>query len=50
MLVEGKGMKWRVDDVILDPGPGPRSRHYRISAIMEAADIKQEVFEEIGAR
>ena len=50
VLVEGKGMKWRVDDVILDLDPGPRPKHYRISAIMEAADIKQEVFEEIGAR
>jgi hypothetical protein len=50
MLVEGKGVKWQVDEAVLDPDPGPRRKHYRISAIMGAADVSQEVFDEIGVR
>jgi hypothetical protein len=48
VLVEGKGMKWQAADE--EAPPKPPQTNYRLTAIMNALDIDNDVFEDIGLR
>jgi len=48
VLVEGKGMKWQAADE--EAPPKPPQTNYKLTAIMNALDIDNDVFEDIGLR
>jgi hypothetical protein len=51
VLVEGKGMRWQVDEGQEEaPAPPPDRKSYKISNILEAPDLDQDAYEEIGGR